>query len=95
MSDEIVKEKIRRALLSGPDSCLLYTSQTNFNTYQVLRMSEAPAIEVYLIENTESPGGMGEPGTSAIVPAVTNAIFAATGKRLRKLPVDPAELKHV
>jgi isoquinoline 1-oxidoreductase beta subunit len=57
-------------------------------------MNEAPAIEVYLIKNTEPPGGMGEPGTSAIVPAVTNAIFAATGKRLRKLPVDPAELRH-
>jgi isoquinoline 1-oxidoreductase beta subunit len=55
-------------------------------------MNEAPAIEVYIVQNTESPGGMGEPGTSAIVP--TNAIFAATGKRLCRLPVDPAELKH-
>ena len=66
--------------------------QTNFNTYQVLRMNETPAIEVHIVKNTESPGGMGEPGTSAIVPAVANAIFAATGKRVRKLPVDPAEL---
>jgi isoquinoline 1-oxidoreductase beta subunit len=57
-------------------------------------MNEAPAIEVHLVQNTEPPGGMGEPGTSAIVPAVANAIFAATGKRLRKLPVDSAELKH-
>ena len=57
-------------------------------------MNEAPAIEIHIVENTELPGGMGEAGTSAIVPAVTNAIFAATGKRLRKLPVDPAELKH-
>ena len=57
-------------------------------------MNEAPAIEVHIVKNTEPPGGMGEPGTSAIVPAVTNAIFAATGKRLRTLPVDPAELKH-
>ena len=68
--------------------------QTNFNTYPVLRMNEAPAIEVHIVQNTEPPGGMGEAGTSAIVPAVTNAIFAAIGKRLRKLPVDPAELKH-
>jgi isoquinoline 1-oxidoreductase subunit beta len=68
--------------------------QANFDTYQVLRMNEVPTIEVHIVQNTEPPGGMGEPGTSAVVPAVTNAIFAATGKRLRKLPVDPQELKH-
>jgi isoquinoline 1-oxidoreductase subunit beta len=68
--------------------------QANFDTYQVLRMNEAPTIEVHIVQSTEPPGGMGEPGTSAVVPAVTNAIFAATGKRLRKLPVDPQELKH-
>jgi isoquinoline 1-oxidoreductase beta subunit len=50
-------------------------------------MNEAPAIEVYIVQSTEPPGGMGEAGTSAIIPAVTNAIFAATGKRVRKLPV--------
>ena len=67
--------------------------QTNFDTYQMLRIDEAPIVEVHIIQSSESPGGMGEPGTSAIVPAVTNAIFAATGKRLRKLPVDPKLLK--
>ena len=67
--------------------------QTNFDTYQMLRIDEAPNVEVHIIQSSESPGGMGEPGTSAIVPAVTNAIFAATGKRLRKLPVDPRLLK--
>jgi isoquinoline 1-oxidoreductase beta subunit len=68
--------------------------QTNFDTYQVLRMNEAPAIEVHILRSSEPPGGMGEAGTSAIPPAVTNAIFAATGKRLRKLPVDTAALKQ-
>jgi isoquinoline 1-oxidoreductase subunit beta len=68
--------------------------QTNFDTYQMLRMSEAPAIEVHIAQNTEPPGGMGECGTSAIVPAVTNAIFAATGKRLRELPIDTTALKQ-
>jgi isoquinoline 1-oxidoreductase beta subunit len=67
--------------------------QTNFDSYQMLRIDEAPAIEVHIVQSTEPPGGMGEAGTSAIVPAVTNAIFAATGKRLRKLPVDPSALK--
>jgi len=66
--------------------------QTNFDSYQMLRIDEAPAIEVHLVQNTEAPGGIGEPGTSAIVPAVANAIFAATGKRLRKMPVDVSAL---
>ena len=60
----------------------------------MLRISEAPAIEVYIVQSSEPPGGMGEAGTSVIVPAVTNAIFAATGKRLRKLPVDARELQR-
>ena len=68
--------------------------QANFDTYRVLRMNEAPTVEVYIVKNTEPPGGMGEPGTSAIVPAVTNAIFAATGKRIRKLPIDETELSY-
>jgi len=68
--------------------------QGNFDTYQALRMNEAPSIEVHIVRNSEPPGGMGEPGTSAIVPAVANAIFAATGQRLRTLPVDPAQLKQ-
>ena len=61
--------------------------QSNFHDYRVLRMNEAPAIEVYIVKSAEAPGGMGETGTSAISPALTNAIFAATGKRIRKLPV--------
>jgi GMC oxidoreductase len=67
--------------------------QTNFDTYQMLRMNEAPAIEVHIVQNSEPPGGMGEPGTSAIIPAVTNAIFAVTAKRLRILPIDTNLLK--
>lgn len=68
--------------------------QSNFDSYQVVRMDEAPTIEVHIVESAEPPGGMGEPGTSAIVPAVANAIFAATGKRLRKMPVDAELLKR-
>jgi isoquinoline 1-oxidoreductase beta subunit len=67
--------------------------QTNFDTYQVLPMSDAPAIDVHVVTSAEAPGGMGETGTSAIVPAIANAIFAATGKRLRKMPIDPEALK--
>jgi isoquinoline 1-oxidoreductase beta subunit len=57
------------------------------------RKDEAPLIDVHLVKSTEAPGGVGEPGTSAVMPAVANAIFAATGKRIRKLPIDSAQLK--
>jgi len=61
--------------------------QTNFGDYRVLRINEAPHIEVNLVRSLEAPGGIGEPGTSCVMPALTNAIFAAGGKRIRKLPV--------
>jgi isoquinoline 1-oxidoreductase beta subunit len=61
--------------------------QHNFNDYRVLRINEAPLIEVHLVKNTEAPGGIGEPGTIGIAPAMANAIFAVTGKRIRKLPI--------
>ncbi len=61
--------------------------QNNFNDYRVLRINEAPLIEVHLVKSTEAPGGIGEPGTIGIAPAMANAIFAATGKRIRKLPI--------
>jgi isoquinoline 1-oxidoreductase beta subunit len=68
--------------------------QSNFDTYQVLRIDEAPVIDVHIVQSAEQPGGLGEPGTSAIAPAVANAVFAATGKRLRKMPIDSALLKQ-
>jgi len=68
--------------------------QSNFDTYQMLRLNETPVIEVYIVQSSMPPGGMGETGTSGIVPAISNAIFAATGKRLRKMPVDPTLLKQ-
>ena len=102
VNPDTVRAQIQGAVIFGISAALFgritlkdgRVEQTNFHTYRVLRMNEAPAIEVHIVENTEPPGGMGEAGTSAIVPAVTNAIFAATGTRLRKLPVDPADLKH-
>ena len=68
--------------------------QTNFDTYRMIRMNEAPAIEVHIVNSSEAPGGMGETGTSGVVPAIANAIFAATGKRLRKMPADANALKE-
>ncbi len=68
--------------------------QGNFNDYPVLRMNEMPKVEVHILPSTEKPGGIGEPGTPPIAPAVANAIFAATGQRLRSLPFDTAKLKR-
>jgi isoquinoline 1-oxidoreductase beta subunit len=61
--------------------------QGNFDTYRMLRMAEMPEVEVHIVPSTEAPGGVGEPGTPPIAPAVCNAIFALTGKRIRKLPI--------
>lgn len=103
INPDTVQAQIQGAVIFGITAALYgqitlkdgRVEQTNFDTYQALRMNEAPEIEVYIIPSSEPPGGMGETGTSAIVPAVTNAIFAATGKRLRKLPVDPEALKQL
>ena len=61
--------------------------QSNFTDYRMLRIDETPPIEVHIVKSSEAPGGIGEPGTAALAPAITNAIHAATGKRLRQLPV--------
>ena len=103
VNPDTVRAQIQSAIIFGVTAALYgeitlkdgRVEQTNFDSYQILRMNEAPAIEVHIVQSSESPGGMGEPGTSAIVPAVINAIFAATGKRLRKLPIDTEQLKAV
>lgn len=67
--------------------------QSNFHDYTMLKMADMPIIETHIVQSTEAPGGVGEPGTPPIAPAVTNAIFAATGKRLRSLPIAKHDLK--
>lgn len=62
--------------------------QSNFHDYRLIRIDEMPSIEVELIPSTEAPGGIGEPGTVIVQPAVANAIFAATGVQLTRMPVD-------
>jgi len=61
--------------------------QTNFNNYPSLRQNQVPVIEVHLIPSQEKPGGLGEVGVPLVAPALANAIAAATGKRIRELPV--------
>ncbi len=101
VNPDTIKAQIEGGIMFGLSAALYgeitlkdgRVEQSNFDSYQVLRINEAPAIEVYRVENSEAPGGMGEPATSGIAPAVVNAVFAATGKRLRKLPIDASQLK--
>ena len=64
--------------------------QNNFYDYLVLRLKDAPVIDTHAVESTETPTGIGEPATVTIAPAMANAIFAATGKRVRRLPFSEA-----
>jgi isoquinoline 1-oxidoreductase subunit beta len=66
--------------------------QSNFHDYQPLRINEVPPIEVHIIRSGEPPGGLGEAGTTSAVPALRNAIYAATGVALRRMPIDPQKL---
>jgi isoquinoline 1-oxidoreductase beta subunit len=102
VNPEIIRRQIESGIVFGL-SAALYGKldfkdgrlvQSNFNNYPVLRMNETPKVEVHILPSTEAPGGIGEPGTPPLAPAVVNALFAATGQRLRQLPIDPAKLKR-
>ena len=91
----IVDQQIRSAIIFGLSAAMKgeitiekgRVQQANFNSYDVVRMDEAPIVDVHIVPSTEAPGGMGEAGVPCIAPAVCNAIFAATGKRIRRLPI--------
>ncbi len=102
VNPEIIRHQIEGAIVYGLSAALYgkitfkdgRVEQSNFHDYQLLRMSEMPRIEVHILPSSENPGGIGEPATPPIAPAVANAIFAATGKRLRSLPIDTSLLKQ-
>ena len=68
--------------------------QSNFHDYPMLRINEMPVVEVHILDSGEAPGGLGEPGVPTVAPAVCNAIYAATGRRIRTLPINRDELKR-
>ena len=96
----ILKQQIEGGIVFGLSAALKgeislergRVQQGNFDTYDVVRIDEAPKIDVIIVPSTERPTGAGEATNPQIIPAVTNAIFAATGKRLRKLPIRSANL---
>ena len=92
---DIIKRQMESAIMFGLSAALYgkitikdgRVEQSNFHDYPVVRMNEAPQVEVHIVPSSEKPGGVGEPGTPPIAPAVANALFALTGKRIRSLPI--------
>lgn len=97
INPDTVEAQIRSSIVFGLSAALFgeitlvngRVQQSNFHDYQVVRINDAPHIDITLVPSTEKPGGIGEPATALIGPAVANALFAATGKRLRRLPLTP------
>jgi isoquinoline 1-oxidoreductase beta subunit len=101
VNPNIVRQQMESGIVFGLSAALLgeitieggAVRETNYHEYRVLRFGEAPPIAVHLIESQEAPSGCGEPATPVVAPAVANAIFAATGRRLRELPLRMEPIK--
>ena len=102
VNPDTVEAQIQSGVVFGMGAALMQeitlqngrVQQTNFNTFPIVRMNEAPVIDVVLVESTEKPGGIGEPSTSLIAPAIANAVATLTGKRVRKLPLTPEAIRQ-
>jgi len=102
VNPDTVEAQIQSGVVFGMGAALMQeitlqngrVQQTNFNTFPIVRMNEAPVIDVVLVESSEKPGGIGEPSTSLIAPAIANAVATLTGKRVRKLPLTPEAIRQ-
>lgn len=102
VNPDTVEAQIQSSIAFGMSSALMQeitldkgrVLQTNYNNYPMLRMHETPVIDIVLVESSEKPGGIGEPATALVVPAIANAVAAATGKRVRKLPLSPEAIRQ-
>jgi isoquinoline 1-oxidoreductase beta subunit len=100
INPRIVESQIESGIVFGLSAALWgeitiaggKVQQTNFNNYRVLRSNELPELDVHLLDSDETPGGVGEPAVALVAPAICNAIFAATGTRLRALPIGTQKL---
>ncbi|HEY8067385.1 MAG TPA: molybdopterin cofactor-binding domain-containing protein [Burkholderiales bacterium] len=94
VNPNIVKQQLESNIVFGMTAALYgditlkdgRIEQTNFHQYKMLRMPETPKIELHIVNSTEKPGGIGEPGMALFSPTLANALYALTGKRLRKMP---------
>lgn len=102
VNPDTVEAQIQSSIAFGMSSALMQeitldkgrVQQTNYNNYPMARMYESPVIDIVLVESSEKPGGIGEPATALVVPAIANAVAAATGKRVRKLPLSPEAIRQ-
>jgi isoquinoline 1-oxidoreductase beta subunit len=100
VNPDIVEAQLQGGMVFGLSSVLhgkiTYANgrveQGNFNDYRILRIDEMPTIEVHIVQSSEGSGGIGEPGTVIVQPAVANAVFAATGVQLTRMPIDASQL---
>ena len=100
VNPDVVRQQVESGVIYGLSAALYgrltikqgAVAESNFDDQPVLRMNECPVIETHLVQSSEAPGGVGELATPGVAPAVMNAIFAATGKRLRSLPIGTAAL---
>jgi isoquinoline 1-oxidoreductase subunit beta len=101
VNPDTVQAQIQSSIVFGMSAGLMQeitldkgrVQQTNYNNYPVVRMNESPAMDITLVKSTEKPGGIGEPVTALVVPAIANAVAALTGKRVRQLPITPAAIR--
>jgi isoquinoline 1-oxidoreductase beta subunit len=101
VNPDTVEAQIQSSIVFGMGAGLMQevtlakgrVQQTNFHDYPVVRMSDTPQIDITLVPSTEKPGGIGEPATALVVPAIANALAALTGKRVRKLPLTPDAIR--
>jgi isoquinoline 1-oxidoreductase subunit beta len=102
VNPRIVESQIESGIVFGLSAALWgevtiaagRVQQTNFNNYRLLRSNELPELDVHLVQSDEAPGGIGEAAVPLVAPALCNAIFAATGKRLRSLPIGVQKLAN-
>ena len=102
VNPDTVEAQIQSGIMFGMGAALKHqitmekgrVAQQNYNTFAPIRMFEAPKIDVVLVQSSEKPGGIGEPATAVIGPAIANAVATLTGKRVRRLPITAAALKQ-
>ena len=102
VNPDTVEAQIQSSIVFGMGAALMQeitmekgrVQQTNFNNYPMVRLNESPQISITLVNSTATPGGIGEPATALVVPAIANAVAALTGKRVRKLPITAQSIQQ-